>query len=58
MVEDVPLARTLYAACEIGQEIPADLYDAVAQVLAFVLALRAAVPLAGAPPRRPAGAAR
>ena len=40
MVADVPLARALYAACDVGQEIPVDLYDAVAKVLAFVMALR------------------
>lgn len=40
MVEDVPLARALHAACELGQEIPSHLYVAVAQVLAFVMALR------------------
>lgn len=48
LVEDVPLARALHAACEVGQEIPAELYHAVAQVLAFVLSRRAA----GAPPGR------
>ena len=40
LVQDVPLARALHAACEIGQEIPADLYSAVAHVLAFVMGLR------------------
>ena len=40
MVADVPLARTLYAACEIGQEIPPDLYRAVATVLAFIMTLK------------------
>lgn len=40
MVQDVPLARTLFSACDIGQEIPADLYQAVATVLAFVMRLR------------------
>ncbi|MGN6444401.1 EscU/YscU/HrcU family type III secretion system export apparatus switch protein [Amnibacterium sp.] len=40
MVQDVPLARALYAACEIGQEIPEELYGAVARVLAFVMSLR------------------
>ncbi|AEE44833.1 EscU/YscU/HrcU family type III secretion system export apparatus switch protein [Cellulomonas fimi] len=40
MVEDVPLARALHAACELGQEIPAHLFTAVARVLAFVMALR------------------
>jgi len=34
--EDVPLARALHAQCEIGEEIPADLYQAVAAVLAQV----------------------
>jgi flagellar biosynthetic protein FlhB len=40
MVQDIPLARTLYAACEVGDAIPVELYDAVARVLAFVMALR------------------
>jgi flagellar biosynthesis protein FlhB len=37
LVEDVPLARALHSACEVGQEIPAALYQAVAHVLAYVL---------------------
>jgi flagellar biosynthetic protein FlhB len=41
IVQDVPLARALHAACEIGEEIPADFYNAVARVLAFVMALKA-----------------
>lgn len=40
MVRDVPLARALHASCELGQEIPVDLYHAVAVVLAFVAALK------------------
>ncbi len=36
LVENKPLARTLYRTVEIGREIPADLFEAVAQVLAFV----------------------
>jgi flagellar biosynthesis protein FlhB len=40
IVQDIPLARALHAACEIGQEIPVELYNAVARVLAFVMALR------------------
>ena len=35
-----PLARALYAHCEIDQEVPASLFSAVAQVLAWVYALR------------------
>lgn len=41
LVQDVPLARTLYRSCEVGQEIPAELYDAVAQLLVFVMGLDA-----------------
>ncbi|TFD60244.1 EscU/YscU/HrcU family type III secretion system export apparatus switch protein [Cryobacterium suzukii] len=40
IVQDVPLARALHAACEIGDEIPTELYSAVARVLAFVMALQ------------------
>ncbi len=40
MVEDVPLARALHAACALDQEIPEYLFTAVARVLAFVMALR------------------
>ena len=39
-VENRELARALYDSCEIGQEIPAHLYPAVAEVLAFVYRLR------------------
>lgn len=40
LVEDIPLARALYYSCKVGQEIPAELYSAVAQVLAFVISRR------------------
>lgn len=40
LVRDVPLARALHGACELGQEIPADLYTAVARVLVFVDSLK------------------
>ena len=40
MVVDIPLARLLYKGCEVGQAIPVDLYDAVARILAFIMALR------------------
>jgi len=43
-----PLARALYAHCEIDREVPAALFAAVAQVLAYVYQLRAA--LAGRAP--------
>jgi flagellar biosynthesis protein FlhB len=41
MVQDIPLARALHASCELGQEVPAQLFTAVARVLAFVLQLNA-----------------
>lgn len=40
MVRDVPLARALYSSTQVGQEIPQELYAAVAQVLAFVITRR------------------
>ncbi|SEB89487.1 flagellar biosynthetic protein FlhB [Paramicrobacterium humi] len=40
MVKDIPLARAIHAACQLGQEIPAELYNAVARVLVFVMALK------------------
>jgi flagellar biosynthetic protein FlhB len=40
MVQDISLARTLFATCEVGHEIPAELYQGVATVLAFVMRLR------------------
>ncbi|MFG1925777.1 flagellar biosynthesis protein FlhB [Cryptosporangium sp. NPDC048952] len=47
VIQDVALARTLYKACEIGQEIPPELYTAVATVLAFVMSLKAKGAAAG-----------
>ncbi|MEN9891863.1 MAG: type secretion protein [Pseudomonadota bacterium] len=38
-----PLARALYAHCQIDQEIPARLFTAVARVLAHVMQLKAAL---------------
>jgi flagellar biosynthesis protein FlhB len=40
VVENAPLARTLFKAVAIGRDIPQDLYRAVAEVLAYVYALR------------------
>ncbi|MEI6401014.1 MAG: EscU/YscU/HrcU family type III secretion system export apparatus switch protein [Actinomycetota bacterium] len=40
IVEAKPLARALWRACDVGDEIPATLYEAVAKVLAFVRRLR------------------
>jgi flagellar biosynthetic protein FlhB len=56
MVSDVPLARALYKSCDIGQEVPAEMFTAVAAVLAFVMALKARGSAAGVHrvPQRPA----
>ena len=40
IVENKPLARMLYANVDVGQEVPPELYQAVAEVLAFVYSLR------------------
>jgi len=39
VMENKPLARSLYNQTELGQVIPADLYKAVAEILAFVYKL-------------------
>jgi flagellar biosynthesis protein FlhB len=36
VVEDKPLARSLFKSVEIDEEIPVDLYKAVAEILAYV----------------------
>jgi flagellar biosynthetic protein FlhB len=40
IVEDKQLARTLYATVDVGQAIPPELYQAVAEILAFVYKLK------------------
>jgi flagellar biosynthetic protein FlhB len=42
IVENKPLAQTLFKTVEIGQAIPPDLYEAVAEVLAYVFKLNRA----------------
>lgn len=39
VIERAPLARALYATAEVGQEVPPNLYRAVAEVLAYVYQL-------------------
>jgi flagellar biosynthetic protein FlhB len=53
LFEAPPLARALYAHVEIDREIPAALYTAVAQVLAYVYQLRHFVPGRNPRPRAP-----
>jgi flagellar biosynthetic protein FlhB len=40
MLDAPPLARALYRYCEPGQPVPSELYNAVAEVLAWVYSLR------------------
>lgn len=54
VVEDKPLTRLLYRVCDLGDEIPGELYMAVARILAFVMA--AGKPTRSAGVRRPSQA--
>ena len=54
IVPDPPLARALHGSVEVGQQIPEELFGAVAQVLAFVYRLRRST---GVPRARPQPAA-
>ncbi|MCA0202329.1 MAG: EscU/YscU/HrcU family type III secretion system export apparatus switch protein, partial [Proteobacteria bacterium] len=40
IVENPPLARALHAAVEVDQEIPAEHYKAVAEVIGYVMRLK------------------
>jgi flagellar biosynthesis protein FlhB len=40
VVQDIPLARSLYKLVDVGGEIPVALYKAVAKILAYVFAVR------------------
>jgi flagellar biosynthetic protein FlhB len=53
VLEEPPLARALFAAVQVGHPIPAQLFRAVAEVLAWVYGLRAKA--AFRPVARPAG---
>ena len=41
LVEDPPLARALFVACDLEAEIPKELYEAVARLLTFIYSLKA-----------------
>jgi flagellar biosynthetic protein FlhB len=43
IMENKPLARALFAQAEIGDTVPADLFQAVAEVLAYVYKLKGKV---------------
>lgn len=50
IVEAKPLARALFRTCDVGDEIPVVLYEAVAKVLAFVRRLKGGILSASALP--------
>jgi flagellar biosynthetic protein FlhB len=44
LVENKPLAQALYKSVDIGQQVPSELYQAVAEILAFVYRLKGKLP--------------
>tara|TARA_R110002049_G_scaffold196311_2_gene365381 strand:- start:452 stop:1633 length:1182 start_codon:yes stop_codon:yes gene_type:complete len=54
-LEAPPLARALYAHCELGETIPAALYTAVAEVMAYVYQLNNWMARGGTKPDVPTG---
>jgi flagellar biosynthetic protein FlhB len=44
MIEDRPLAQSLYKTVDVGEEIPEKLFQAVAQVLAYIYRLKKMIP--------------
>ena len=44
VVENVPLARSLYASVDLDREIPPELYNAVAEVLVYIMKLDKKLP--------------
>jgi len=54
VLEAAPLARALYRHADLGDEIPAALYTAVAEVLAYVYQLRRQREAGGPMPQQPA----
>lgn len=53
VIEAPPLARALHRSVDLGREVPAALYVAVAQVLTYVFQLRAAQERGATPPPPP-----
>ncbi|WP_432830420.1 EscU/YscU/HrcU family type III secretion system export apparatus switch protein [Dactylosporangium sp. CA-092794] len=47
VVREPALARALFAACDLGEEIPAELFGAVARILAFIMLLKSKGSAAG-----------
>jgi len=49
IVENAPLARALYATVELDEEIPVEHYQAVAEVIGYVMKLKGNMPSGGGP---------
>lgn len=49
IVENPPLARALYATVELDEEIPVEHYQAVAEVIGYVMKLKGKMPSGGGP---------
>jgi flagellar biosynthetic protein FlhB len=49
IVENPPLARALHATCELDDDIPLEHYQAVAEVIGYVMRLRGDMPGGGGP---------
>ena len=47
IVENVPLARALYATVDIDEEIPVEHYHAVAEIIGYVMGLKRGFSVAG-----------
>jgi len=47
IVEDPPLAQALFSVCELGDEIPEEFYQAVADILSKIYRETGKVPAAG-----------
>ncbi len=50
VLSNPPLARALYAGVEIGEEVPAEHYKAVAEIIGYVLRLKGRLQGAPKPP--------
>ena len=44
VVQNIPLARTIFKTVEVEQQIPPDLYIAVAEILAYIYRLKGHLP--------------
>jgi flagellar biosynthetic protein FlhB len=53
ILEAPPLARALYSNAEVGDQVPAALYTAVAEVMAYVYQLKQFIARGGLPPQVP-----